>query len=485
MSEQEPVTGKTIKLARASFVANHNPPIYMGLQYQDLAHLRAMPYHESIRLCRYFYRRDGIANTVVNRIAEITTTQLRNRRKVISGEGTITDQEIEVFNIVARRIQPYIKNIILSYLIDGMAIPQYELVKIMGTRISNKLGRTRYYLPESITCRNPEHVLLKRTLVGGKRRAFIKIPSEDIGFVTNRGVWADGTSDLESFNRIKEEMPEYIAAIQSGKTVFPIDDYIIYRNLLSFSDYPQPYLESALNPLDHKRYLKMMDRSIATRAVEAFRHIKVGSDEFPADDDDIDAAKSALNQTSSTDRVYNLFTNHTIEIAWIIPPLDILMDATKYQEANADIFFALGFPRILTVGETEKSNAADNKIASLGIMATLKAIQSDVIEWVKRLYLDVADKNDLLRVPEPYFAAIPLSDVSQLIQYARDMIETGTVSKDTVSAFYGSDYDSELEQREYEKETDIEEETPLETNSITQQSISPENGIRSTPEQPE
>lgn len=471
------------RLAQASMVMNLVPNILPGLQQDNLSTAQPLPYQESIRLCRYFYRRDGIANTVVNRIAEICVTTLRNRRKTIIGEGTITDTEMELFNIVARRVQPYLKTIILSYLIDGMAIPQYEIVKIMGNRVSGKLGRTRYYLPESITCRNPEHIILKRMLVGGKRRAFIKIPMQDIAFVQNRGVWADGTSDRETFDRIQEEMPEYIAAIQAGKTVFAVDDFIIFRNLLAPNDYPLPYLESALNALDHKRYLKMMDRSIATRAIEAFRHVKVGSDEYPADDDDITAAKNALNQQSSTDRVYNLFTNHTLDISWVIPPLDILMDATKYQEANADIFFALGFPRILTVGETEKSNAADNKIASLGIMATLKGIQNDILEWVKRLYADIAEKNDLNRIPEPYFSAIPLTDAAQLIQYAGEMITNGVISKDTACAFYGSDFDLELEQRTYEKESDIEEEKPIET-APTEQSTTPiaGQGVRPTTE---
>lgn len=478
MTEQLPAIDKTIKLARASMVMNYVPNILPGLQ-QDISMAQPLPYQESIRLCRYFYRRDGIANTVVNRIAEICVTALRNKRKAIIGEGTISDSEMELFNIVAQRIQPYLKTIILSYLIDGMAIPQYELVRIMGNRVSGKLGRTRYYLPESITCRNPEHIILKRMLVGGKRRAFIKIPSQDIAFVTNKGVWADGTRDIESFKRIKEEMPEYIAAIQAGNTVFPVDEFIIFRNLLAPNDYPLPYLESALNALDHKRYLKMMDRSIATRAIEAFRHVKVGSDEYPADDGDITAAKEALNQKSSTDRVYNLFTNHVIDITWVVPPLDILMDAAKYQEANADIFFALGFPRILTVGETEKSNAADNKIASLGILATLKGIQSDILEWIKVLYHDIAEKNDIARIPEPYFAAIPLSDVAQLIQYAKDMIEAGVISKDTAASFYGTDFDNELEQRNYEKESD-----PIETNTTQEQSAAPINGqgLRPTPE---
>jgi len=173
--------------------------------------------------------------------------------------------------------------------------------------------------------------------------------------------------------------------------------------------------------------------------------------------------------------VYNLFTNHTINISWVVPPFDVLLNEAKYNEANADIFFAMGFPRILTVGETEKSNAADNKIAALGILATLKSVQDDILGWVRYFYEQIAAENGITTIPIPYFSPIPLADVTQLIQYARDMVELGIISKDTAAGFYGSDYETELSQREYENSTDIQE-VSLET--------SPENQPEQNPVQP-
>lgn len=475
MENQVKVESK--RLARATSLYNHVPQIVPGLK-TDLANTDRLPFHESVRLCRYFYRRDGIASTVVNRMAEIVNTALRNRSL-----GARKETELEVFNVVAAKIQPYIKQIARSYLIDGMAVPQFEVAKVMGNRVSQKLGRTRYIIPDRIWLRNPENIVIKRIMVGGKRRAYIRIPREDIYFIQNNGKWPDGTSDVEEYRRIAEEMPEYVAAIKGGKITFTMDDFIIYRNLLPSDDYPIPFLESALNALDHKRYLKMMDRSIATRAIEAFRHIRVGSDEYPADDEDITATENAMTQQSSVDRVYNLYTNHTIDITWVIPPLDVLMDETKYIEANADIFFALGFPRILTVGETEKSNAADNKIAALGIVATLRSIQDDILQWVRYMYDKVAEENGFTEIPEPYFSPILLADVTQLIQYARDMIELGVISKNTAASFYGTDYDTERTQRSYEDETKLEFEIPLETgaNEPTTNPITQQNTQQSSP----
>ena len=475
MTEQ---TKPSIKLAKASLIYNAVPNILPGLA-QDHVGANQLPYRESVRLCRFFYRRDPIASTVVNRMAEISATQIRNRRKSQYSAGEIADEVLEVFNTVARRIQTAIPAIVLSYLIDGMAVPQYEIVKVMGSRASDNLGRTRYFLPDRVWMRNPENITLRKTFNGGTRRAYLEIPSDDLYFIKNKGVWLNGTKDTQAYDDIVKAFPEYVARIQAGERTVPFNDFIIYRKLLPWNEYPIPYLEPALDPLDHKRYLKAMDRSIASRAIESFRHVKVGSDEYPADEDDIQATQDALSQKSSVERVYNLFTNHTVEISWVVPPMDVLLDASKYVEANADIFFALGFPRILTVGETEKSNSADNKIASLGVLSALKQIQADILEWVKEVYARVALENGFSRVPTPYFTAISLADTTQLIQYARDMIESNVISHDTAAAFYGTDWETELDQLRYENKQ-IGMLAPDDTT--TEQSNNPSAGSRLRPE---
>jgi hypothetical protein len=463
------------KLARASSVYTAYPQIEAGLK-RDYTSTRTLPYKDSVRWCRFFYRRDPIASTVVNRIAEITATPLRNKRRSIGTSGEVPDAIFEVYNAVARRVQPYLTTLILSYLIDGMAIPQYDLVRVMGSNESANLGRTRYYVPDKIWLRDPMYIRLMTTFQGGLPRAYLEIPSADINFVKNKGVWPDGTKDRAAYDEMAKAFPDYIARINDGQSTVPFQDYIILRKYLPGNEYPIPYLEPALDALDHKRYLKMMDRAVATRAIEAFRHVTVGSDEFPADDDDIQAVQDSLNQNSSVERVYNLFTNHTVKIDWVTPPFDVLMDDSKYVEANADIFFALGFPRILTVGETEKSNAADNKIASLGIISTMKAIQSDILEWVKILYQRIAQENGFTKVPTPYFANIPLADITTLIQYARDMIELEVISRDTAAEFYGTDYETETNQIGYEKPLPATQptigEVPNGENSDTEQSES-------------
>lgn len=449
------------KLAKSS--TTYTTVIRTERGFQDLDK-KLRPYHESIKLCRYFYRYDPIASTVVNRLAEISSTPIRNKRKSITQNGQVAEEEYNVYQAVAAAIQPHVTNIILSYLIDGMAVPQYELTRVQGNRVNLSLGRTRYFLPHSLWLRDPDTIKLYRTVKGHERRAIVEVPADDLNFILTGGMRSDGAIDTEAYNQLVSDFPDYVKLVKEGKVTFPVSDYIIYRKLMPFNDYPIPYLENALESLDHKRYLKMMDRAIASRAIEAFRHISVGSDDYPADDEDIQATEDSLNQQSSTERVYNLFTNHTVKINWVVPPFDALLSEKKYDTANMDIFFALGFPRILLVGETERSNSADNRVAMLGTLSTIQEIQKDIIQWVKHLYRRVAEANNFSRIPEPYFSPVSLADASTLIQYMSNMLEKGVISKETAASFYSTDYDSEADQIRYELETNPIPSTPVPIN---------------------
>ena len=434
----------TLAKASQNTTMTYVPNILPGLVDPSTRNLAS--YKEGVRLSRYFYRTDPIASTVTNRLAEISATLLVNKRTPLYGNTDVPEATYRVYNVVAQRIQPQLRMIFLSYMISGMAIPQFELTTTAGNKISDALGRTRYAIPQKVWLRRTDDVQLQQSFFGGERMAYLQVPSEDVTFIQNKGMWTNGVQDPELYNRIVTQFPEYVRRIQRGEFLIPFKDHIIYRNLLPESIYPLPYLEPAIEPLKHKKYLKELDRAVASRAIEAFRHIKVGSDEFPADEADIEAVETVLQQQSGVERVYNVFTNHTVDITWVVPPLDTLLSDTKYKEANADIFFALGFPRILTVGETEKSNAADNKIASLGIMATINAMQQDVLLWVQYMYQRIAEENGFTRIPTPEFSPISLADAAQLLQYAGDMLDKKVISRDVIAGLYGTNFETQIQQ---------------------------------------
>jgi len=425
--------------------------------YYDPSTPQKRSYHDQIKIIRWFYENDPIAGTVVNRMADMSITTVRNRKKTKGNLDQVPEDIQAYFDALVVQLRPFLKLAALEFLVHGMAVPDYTFQRLRGDKIAEKLGRKRYITIDQIWVRNPEHLLLKKRPTGMERQVLLKTPNDDIAFIQNKGTRVDGTEDKAAYQYLLENFPEYVRAIQKGITIFPLDNVRpILRKLTSYNEYPTPFLTNALTALQHKAYLKAMDRSIASRAIEAIRHIKTGDKDFPADDDDINATKAMVEQNSSSgERIFNFFTNHTVTIEWIFPPLDALLNEAKYAEPNADIFLGLGFPRILTVGETLRSNASDSKIASLGPKATLDDLRDALTAWLVRLYEELAEKNNFLRVPEPYFAPIATSDYTALVQFAIQALEAGAISKDTVSQLYGSDYETEAGQIETEIEMGV------------------------------
>lgn len=414
-------------------------------------------YHDHVKSVRWFYTYDPIASTVVNRMADMAMTTIRNRKKTKLNADVVDDATQAYFDALIIKLRPFIKQAALEYLLHGMVIPEYTLIKKRGDLLSERLGRKRYVIPDALWIRNPDNIELRRRPIGTARQVFLKIPLDDIAIVQNKGIRSDGTVDKEAYTYLVERFPAYVAAIRAGKTRFELLNVIpIMRKLTSYEDYPTPFLVNALSALQHKVYLKTMDKAIASRAIEAVRQVKVGSDDFPADDDDISATKTIFQTNASTgERVFTVFTNHTVDIIWSLPPLDALLNEAKYAEPNADIFLAMGFPRILTTGETLRSNSSDSKIASLGPKATLEDLREAIIVWLTQLYELLGEQNNFPRVPEPYFAPIATSDYTALVQFAVDAMNAGAISKDTIAQLYGSDFETEANQITTEQESGV------------------------------
>lgn len=443
MSEEErKLARSTLNFSPFNYMmGNTYPQMYMPGYYSPANDL-GLSYHQCIKRCRYFYENDSIAGTVINRMSDIAITHIKNRHKKYK------DEIKWYYDGLATIITPLLRQIPLDYLIDGMAIPEYRTDRIMGNRINQNLGRTRYVIPKTTWNRNAEHIIVKKGPMG-ERILYIRIPAEDKSFIQDKGK----PDREEEYRELEKLAPEYIQAVKNGKELFRINAAPIFRKMTSYNTYPLPFLKNAIGPLDYRRSLKRMDKITTDRVSEAIRQISVGSDEYPADDDDIKAAKDTMQSTSGNqENIINVYTNHTIKIQWVIPPLESLLDQTKYVEANADVFLAMGFPRLWAVGENEKSNTADNKIASVGPIATLNSLRLDIIEWLKKLYADMAERNGFTQYPDPYWTPINTAAATELLQYGAEYIKNKTVSRNTGALLFGSDWDTESEQIAREEE---------------------------------
>jgi len=442
------------------FTYNLNTVGYYDPLTRPFDNSKTYSYHEIVKYCRYFYEKDTIARTVINRMVNLAITRLRNQKE---------DKEVNMafFDAIAERLQPFLKHMATEYFVNGLVVPAFTYKTVMLNKLDPGLGRKRVEIPDQLWIRNAANIKLRKRPTSMDRAVYLALPQDEIMFIVNKGKRTDGTDDTAAYRELLKQHPEYVKAVQDGQRTFPLEDAIpIYCDLTSYNDYPLPYLQNALPAMQHKEYLKLMDKAIVSRSIELLRQIKVGSDQFPATDDDIAATQLAISEAAASgDRVFNLFTNHTVEVSWILPPLDALLSESKYAEPNSDIFLALGFPRILTVGESLRSNSSDSRIATLGPMTTLSELREKIIVWIKWLYEDLAVRNGFTDWPEPYFSPIQFQDMTALTQFAIQAQQIGAISKDTISQLYGSTYEEESRKISFEVTTN---------ESNTDTTVSPE-----------
>lgn len=410
-------------------------------------------YGEELFQCRFFYRYDPTASTVINRMSELCAGTIRNRK------DDCTDEEFIYFRSLSDRISKLLSQCALEYLISGMAIPDYATTRIMGNRLDSSLTRKRYIIPDHMYVRNPDNIILKRVPFGPERRVYLQIPPEEAAFIREKGVYPDGTEDKDLYNQLVRDFPEYVQAILDGKSTIPLENVRpILRKPMPNCDYPQPFLTPALAAMKHKLRIKEMDHSIATKALEAILHIKAGNDEYPVTEEDttledLKTQMAARSLNAADQLLYKLYTDHTVEISYIYPELQALLTPQKYEPVDSDIFMAMGFSRVLLVGEASKSNAGAGPQVVLGPVSMLEEIRTQLIEWVRGLYKELADMNGFTHVPTPFFNPLVSSDTTTLVNNAPQALKSGVISKNTFAIFYGTDF--ETEQRQIEFEADV------------------------------
>lgn len=458
---KEEVLKKSLKLAKAqfgSFVRTYGGgDTWSPDEVDKLEVLNLKKYKEIVEQCRFFYRRDPIASTVIDKLIEIGITNL------IFDKGNLSDNEFRIYEGVREKLQDFAEECALEYLVTGMVIPEteYEAVskeELMDMKIKKYKTLT---LPVSLWVRDSGTIKINTPFVELDTPSFyMKIPEELLFFIQNKGEYPDGTKDTELYQRLVKHFPEFVREVLKGETeVLLENDYIIRRKVQPDSPYPAPYLYSTLESLKHKRNMRRMDYSIASRVISAIMLIRLGNDEFPILEDEEDAFDDLKEQMfwrntgqKDLERIFQLFANHTVEIEWIFPPAEILLDEKKYVEINQDIFFSLGFPRVLTTGESQRTGTSDPEFSSLSPVKTMENLQKKIRFIIQGVVKEVAKLNGFKAWPHVRFSNINLHVFNDFVQGMSSLYESGSLSRSSYVEAFGYNLLEELAKLEKEKE---------------------------------
>lgn len=420
--------------------------------------------------CRYYYKRDPFSSVVLNKMVDLSINGLMVRK------GTARESAKAIMESIEPDVLQFLRSAALEYLLSGLVIPEIEFDKFDKSELDN-LGIKRFsglMLPRDMWIRDPTSIIIKDPMIGGRKSYFVEVPDELRTFIQNKGKYQDGEEDPQLYQQLLEIMPEFVAKVQAGETKILLDNpLIIQYRTVSGDVYPTPFMYPSLESLKHKRNLRRMDYSIASRVITAIMLIRLGDKDFPLTEDNEDQLEDLKqemrwresNVDKHMERIFQLFGNHTLQIDWVFPDVSALLDDVKYKTVNQDIAVGLGFPRILVTGETERSFASDPEIATISPLNTMERIREAIFPIVDTIVDTIEKENDLGGEIDVQFMPINLMAVSQFVEGIKELYMTGNLSREDFDATFGFDLYEQIEKRIKEKqafkEADIDEFAPV------------------------
>lgn len=422
-------------------------------RYPDkLGNLEKMSFHQRLQIIRFFYEMDPLASTAVDKTVEIGIGPL------LFDRNDCTDKELDLYKSVLPLLREYLQKAAVEYLLSGLVIPQVSWKSATSDEL-NFRGRSTFEVPGKIWILNPDGIVLKFSGFNGQVDAYMTVDDELAYFIQHNGIKKDGSKDIESYLRMVEEFPEFVAAVKRGeKEVLLENATVIRRKPKTYDPYPSSYLLPAIESLEFKRNLKKMDYSIASRVISAIMLIKLGNDTYPLTEDDEDQLsnlKTELlwrNKPNNIERVFQLFGNHTLTIEWIYPDTAAMLNQEKYAAINEDIFYALGLPRIIISGETLRSASSSAEYAMFSPAESMRRMQEDLLIWANQLLIDVKKRNKLKNVISVRFDELRLYDIEKLSNVANKLFASNALSLTSLAQSAGYDFAVEVEQKAKERD---------------------------------
>ncbi len=239
------MTQKRIKLAKAE-INVLNDPQQSGLLFNTAVDKMELPkdYQKLVKMCRFFYKHDPIAGTVVNKMVDCAITPVRNRQALAN------EDELLVYNSMVGLMQEFFRNVCLEYLLSGLVIPHYEWAKVSGNKLHPSLNsRRRMWIQDNFWFRDPATLVVKASpVIPNKKYFFVKVDSAFIYFIQNKGKMKDGTTDKETYNILVKNYPDFVKKVEESKGTkieFLLEDIrpILVR-CFPEDPYPIPYMEN-------------------------------------------------------------------------------------------------------------------------------------------------------------------------------------------------------------------------------------------------
>lgn len=403
-------------------------------------------YHGQLRMCYDFYQRGGMASAVIDRIAELTITDLRNGQRKTTNEANVYFEAL--LHRKPSRLYRFFRMMAMEYFLTGMVIPKVSWQEITGEELHPKLKPKKKYAVPVFDLYPP--LLVNIQWAGwGQKEYWLTIPPEDFKLVKNKD--ARRTKEQQRRFDYLSTFSLFNDAVAMGTDKILLKDIDpILRKELSISPYPVPYLSKVLEALIFKQQLRRMDFAVAARIINAILLVQEGSDSFPlveGDRNNLDELKNQIlaraNNPLLLERLFMLFSNHTTKLTWVSPDVSALLNQEKYIQANEEVMEGLGFPRILVVGESKGAQAAE--VSTWAIQPQMEEFRTMVLEWTDTIFEEGSELNGFRNTPSPSFTPIRLQDFVKTAAVFAQLYREGNMSRTTRDQTVGLNFEDEVE----------------------------------------
>ena len=162
-------------------------------------------YHDIVETCRFQYRHDPIASSVINKIIDLSINGILFHG--LRGEK-VTENQRKAIESLRYPLKKFAEYCALEYLTSGLLIPEWEFTKVTDTRELRKVGIKNIKsleFPTKMWAYNAENIDILSPMVGVDAAYFLKIPEELATFISQKGAYGNGLKDKKKFAQIENE----------------------------------------------------------------------------------------------------------------------------------------------------------------------------------------------------------------------------------------------------------------------------------------
>ena len=240
MEKTKETKPKKLIQSKAEFVYAENPAKIVNpwsVKPNNVPIVDQPKYLTLLNQCRFYYKKDALTSTTINKLVEIGINDLEFSKNGLS------DNEFRVFTGLAQQLLDFSEDMALEFLLSGLVVPEFKYI-VKGKEDVQRLGVKKYTsltLPDSLWLRDPATIEIKKTILSNKPSYYVIIPDDLRFFIVNKGKYPDGTEDPKLWAWLQAAYPKFVTEVEAGKTKVLLENpNIIRRKVIQDSPYPVP-----------------------------------------------------------------------------------------------------------------------------------------------------------------------------------------------------------------------------------------------------